>query len=370
MKWSWKIGSFAGIGVFIHATFLLILIWVGFLNWQQTQSLAGTLEGIFFTLALFGCVVLHEFGHALTAKRYGIRTRDITLYPIGGVARLERMPEKPIQELWVALAGPTVNIVIAMFFFGWLVITGTWTPLSGISTASGSFIERLMLVNISLVLFNMVPAFPMDGGRVLRSLLALRLEYTIATQIAATIGQGMALLFGFAGFFINPFLLLIALFVWIGASQEFSMVKIKSTLSGIPTGQAIITDFQVLSPHETLGRAIQPILNNMQTDVPVVKDKTVLGMLRRNDIFTGLSRYGKDVPVINVMNKEFSVVDVNEMLDVALLRLQMCNCNALPVTYHGQLVGLITAVSIGEFLKVQSTLDQSSPSGKFEARNA
>ena len=132
----------------------------------------------------------------------------------------------------------------------------------------------------------------------------------------------------------------------------------------------MITDFQVLSLHETLGRAIQPILNSMQTDVPVVEDKTVLGMLRRNDIFTGLSRHGMDVPVINVMNKEFSAVDVNEMLDVALLRLQTCNCKAIPVTHHGQLVGLITAESIGEFLKVQSTLDQSGRSGKFVARNA
>lgn len=234
MKWSWKITTIAGIDVFIHATFLLIIGWVGLTYWQQTGTLAGTLEGIFFTLLLFGCVVLHEFGHALTARRYGIKTRDITLYPIGGVARLERMPDRPIQELWVALAGPAVNVVIAVLLFGWLIITGTLAPLAGLSLSSGPFIERLLLVNVSLVLFNLIPAFPMDGGRVLRSLLALRMEYTRATQIAATIGQGLALLLGLLGLFSNPFLVFIAFFVWIGAGQEASMVQIKTALGGIP----------------------------------------------------------------------------------------------------------------------------------------
>jgi len=201
MKWSWKLGTFAGIDVFIHATFLLIIGWVGLSYWQQTGTLVGTLEGILFTLLLFGCVVLHEYGHALTARRFGIKTRDITLYPIGGVARLERMPDKPIQELWVALAGPAVNVVIAVLLFGWLIISGTLTSIASLGLTSGPFIERLMLVNITLVLFNLIPAFPMDGGRVLRALLALRLEYTRATQIAASIGRGWRCFLGSSDFF-------------------------------------------------------------------------------------------------------------------------------------------------------------------------
>jgi Zn-dependent protease/predicted transcriptional regulator len=358
MKWSWKIGSFSGIGVFIHATFLLIIGWVGLSYWQQTQTLGGTLEGILFTLVLFGCVVLHEFGHALTARRYGIKTRDITLYPIGGVARLERMPDKPIQELWVALAGPAVNIAIAVLLFLWLGATNSLAPLADLSMASGPFIERLLLVNVSLVLFNLIPAFPMDGGRVLRALLAMRLEYTRATMIAATIGQGMALLIGIAGLFTNPFLLFIAFFVWIGAAQETSLVQMKYTLGGIPTTRAMLTDYQALSSQDTLHRAAQLILSGSQSDFPVVENKTVVGVLTRSDILAALSRQGQDAPVASAMRREFPVVDANEMLEVAFLRLQTSNSHTMPVTHHGQLVGLLTADNVGEFLMIQSALGQ------------
>ena len=196
MKWSTKIGTFAGIDVYVHTTFLILIGWVAFVHWQAGNNASAAVEGVAFVLALFACVVLHEFGHALMARRFGIRTRDITLLPIGGVARLERMPEDPRQELWVALAGPAVNVVIAVALFVVLQVTGTLAPLSTLNVASGSFFERLMVVNVFLVGFNMLPAFPMDGGRVLRAALAIRMDYTRATQIAANIGQGMAFLFG------------------------------------------------------------------------------------------------------------------------------------------------------------------------------
>jgi Zn-dependent protease len=220
MKWSWKIGEFRGIGVYMHATFLILIGFIVLSHWSAGSSVGKTLEGVGFILALFACVVLHEFGHALMAARYGIKTRDITLLPIGGLARLERMPDKPLQELWVALAGPAVNVVIAAALFVLLQFTSAWAPLEQLSVASGPFLQRLMVVNVILVVFNMLPAFPMDGGRVLRALLATRLEYTRATQIAASIGQSMALVFGFLGFFYNPFLMFIALFVWIGAARS------------------------------------------------------------------------------------------------------------------------------------------------------
>lgn len=358
MKWSWKLGTFAGINVFIHATFLLIIGWVGFSYWQQTGTLAGTLEGILFTLLLFGCVVLHEYGHALTARRYGIKTRDITLYPIGGVARLERMPDKPIQELWVALAGPAVNVVIAALLFGWLVFSNTLQPLANLSVTGGPLIERLMLVNISLVVFNLIPAFPMDGGRVLRALLALRLEYTRATQIAATVGQGLALLLGFIGLFSNPFLLFIAFFVWIGAGQEASMVQMKSALGGIPVGRVTITDYQSLAPQDTLGRAVELILSGSQTDFPVVENGQVVGVLTRNDIVAALSRQDQFSPVVTIMRRDFQAADANEMLEPVFARLQACDCHTMPVTYNGRLVGLLTTENVGEFLMIQAMMRQ------------
>ncbi|MBN1993276.1 MAG: site-2 protease family protein [Anaerolineae bacterium] len=356
MKWSWKIGQFAGIGVYMHATFLLLIGWVALSYWLQQGTLAAVAAGIAFILALFATVVLHEFGHALTAKKYGIKTRDITLLPIGGVARLERMPDKPIEELWVALAGPAVNVVIAVVLFGWLLLTNSLEPISQLSMTGGSFLERLMVVNLFLVGFNLIPAFPMDGGRVLRALLAMRLEYTQATQIAATIGQGIAFLFGFIGLFSNPFLLFIAIFVWIGAAQEASMVQMKSALSGIPVSRAMLTDFHTLSPHDPLGRAVDLILAGSQQDFPVVENGRVTGILTRSDLLAALARQSRTEPAGSIMRRDFVVVDSYDMLETAFARLQECGCPILPVTHNGALVGLVTSDNVGEFLMIQSAL--------------
>jgi Zn-dependent protease/CBS domain-containing protein len=354
MKWSWKLGRFLGIDVFMHFTFLLLIGWVLLSHWAAGESLEAAIEGVGFILALFGCVVLHEYGHALTARRYGIKTRDITLLPIGGVARLERMPDKPAQELWVALAGPAVNVVIAIVLFVWLQLTSALVPLDELEVGSGSFIERLMVVNIVLVGFNMIPAFPMDGGRVVRALLAMRMEYTRATQIAASLGQSIAILFGFLGLISNPFLLFIAFFVWIGAAQEASMTQIKSALAGIPVSRAMLTDFQTVSQHDTLSRAVELILAGSQQDFPVVNNGQVVGILTRGDIVAGLTQRGPDAAVADVMRREFEVFDSYDMLEAAFARLQACQCQTAPVNHAGQLVGLLTQDNVGEFLMIQA----------------
>lgn len=363
MKWSWKLGEVAGIGLYMHATFVLLIGWVALVHWLEAHSLAIVVAGVGFILALFGCVVLHELGHALTARKYGIRTRDITLLPIGGVARLERMPDDPIQELWVALAGPAVNVVIAAGLFIWLGLTGSWEPLAELSVAKGSFVERLMVVNLFLVGFNMLPAFPMDGGRVLRALLATRIEYTQATQIAGSVGQGMAFLFGFIGLFSNPFLLFIALFVWIGAAQETSMVQMKTALGGIPVRRAMLTDFQTLSPQDSLGRAVEMILAGSQQDFPVVDNGRVVGVLTRDDVLVALAQGGQELPVSEVMRREFEKADSSEMLEPVFQRLQACDCRSLPVTRHGQLVGMVTQENVGEFLMIQAALKKAKARG-------
>jgi len=357
MKWSWKLVRIAEIDVYMHATFLLLIGWVAFSYWMQGGDLTAVLVGVAFILALFASVVLHEFGHALTARRYGISTRDITLLPIGGVARLERMPENPKHELWVALAGPAVNVVIAAVLFAWLALSGSIEPLTSLSLTGGSFLERLMIVNLILVGFNMLPAFPMDGGRVLRALLATRLEYTRATHLAAGLGQGIALLLGLFGLFSNPLLIFTALFVWIGAAQEASLVQMRSALGGIPVSRAMVTQFETLAPGDPISRAVQLILAGSQHDFPVAEDGSVVGVLTRADLMTALAHRRQDEPVRNVMRREFEVVDPGMMLERASAQLQTCECHTLPVVRSGQLVGLVTMDNIGEFLMVRQALE-------------
>lgn len=356
MRWQWKLGTFAGIDVFVHATFLLLIGWIGYSYWLQYGTVAKVVEGILFILALFLCVVLHEYGHALTARKYGVKTRDITLYPIGGVARLERMPDKPIEELWVALMGPAVNVVIAAILFVYLYLSQGAVPMTGFTVASGSFLVRLMAVNISLVVFNLIPAFPMDGGRVLRALLALRMDYVRATQIAANIGQGLAFLLGLFGLFNNPFLLFIAFFVWIGASQEASMVQMRNSISGIPVTHAMQTQFETLSPSDRLDRVVSLILAGSQQDFPVLEDGQFVGVLTRDDFIKALSQQGQNTPVADVIRRNVPTVDSHEMVEMALMRLQESGTKTLPVMHRGRFVGLITSENITEFLMIRSAL--------------
>ena len=360
MKWQWKLGTFAGIDVFVHATFLLLIGWIGYSYWLQYGTVAKVVEGILFILALFLCVVLHEYGHALTARRYGIKTRDITLYPIGGVARLERMPDKPIEELWVALMGPAVNVVIAALLFLYLYLTRGLVPLTDLTVASGSFLTRLMAINVSLVLFNLIPAFPMDGGRVLRALLAMRVDYVRATQIAANVGQGLAFLFGLFGLFNNPFLLFIAFFVWIGASQEASMVQVRNSISGIPVTHAMQTKFETLSPSDRLERVVDLILAGSQQDFPVVEDGQFIGVLTRDDFIRALSQKGQNTPVADVIRRNVPSVDSHDMVEMALMRLQESGAKTLPVMHAGRFVGLVTSENITEFLMIRSALKTAS----------
>lgn len=361
MKWQWKLGRFAGIDVYVHATFLLLVGWVGLSHWYEHQSWREVANGILFILALFVCVVLHEYGHALTARRYGIKTRDITLYPIGGVARLERMPEKPVEELWVALMGPAVNVVIAAGLFAYLFFTKSLVPLTDLTVTSGSFLERLMAVNLSLVIFNLIPAFPMDGGRVLRALLAMRMDYVRATQVAATIGQGLALVFGFIGLFSNTFLLFTALFVWIGASQEASAVQMKNVVGGIPVTRAMLTDFKTLGPRDNLAEVVALILAGSQHDFPVVDaNERVIGILDRDSFMRALTQQGQAAPVLDFTRRDLPEVDSHDMLETALMKLQESGSKTLPVTHNGQLRGLITMENITEYLMIRSALQVAS----------
>ena len=355
MKWSFKVGRFAGIDVFVHASFFLLVGWVALMHWQQGRSVSAALVGVIFIVAIFMCVVLHEYGHALMARRYGIPTRDIILLPVGGVARLERMPERPIQELWVALAGPAVNVAIAVALYVWLKSTASWEPFQSLTVTTGPFLERLMAVNIFMIVFNMIPAFPMDGGRVLRALLAIRMEYGRATQIAASIGRGMAVLFGVIGLFYNPLLILIALFVWTGAGQEAGLAQLKSAVGGVPVHQAMVSDFKTLSIHDSLNRAVELTLAGTQKDFPVVNDGILEGVLRQNDLFKALStREARATSVVSVTPRKLVTVEATEPLGAVFPKFNDCDCHTLPVTQNGKLVGLVTTDNLTEFMRIRA----------------
>lgn len=348
MKWSIKLGRFLGIDVYIHLTFVLLLALVGLSHWIVGQTLAVALSGVVFFSLIFLCVLLHEYGHALMARRFGVGTRDITLLPFGGVASLERMPEKPAQELWIALAGPAVNVAIVLVLSVWLTITGGWEPWSDLGPTHGSMAERLLAVNVGLILFNMLPAFPMDGGRVLRSLLAMKLEYARATRIAATVGKGMAVVFGLLGLIGNPMLLIIALFVWMGATQEAGAAEMKSSFTGVTVRDAMLTDYKSLRPEATLGDAACLILAGSQKDFPVVKDCRVVGLLMRDDLFAAIERHPSDLPVEHVMRTDFDTCEEGEMLDDAIRQLRHQHGLTVPVLNRGMLTGMLTAENLKE----------------------
>jgi len=367
MKWSWKLIRLAGIDVYVHATFFILILWIGLSYWLLEGTLSAVFNGIVFILALFACVVLHEFGHALTARRYGIRTLHITLLPIGGLAAMERMPDDPKQEIAVALAGPAVNLVIAFVLWLWLSLSNMLVPVDQLSLTGGPFAERLMLINLVLAVFNLVPAFPMDGGRVLRAVLAMRMNHNRATQTAAKVGQGFALWLGLMGLLYNPFLIFIDLFVWIGAAAEAGMEQVKSTISGMSVGRAMLTDFEVLSPHDPLTLAIELTLASSQKDFPVLDEDEVVGVLTQADLLKGLQEQGEQARVSDCMQGGVNSADIDESLEKVLQRLQTCQCRLLSVTEAGRLVGIVNMDNIMELISIQTALHEDHKQAKWQA---
>jgi len=360
MKPSWQIAKITGIDIYMHVTFPMLFVWLAVSQFLPARNWLDVVEGLVFISLLFVIVVLHELGHALMAKRYGIRTRDITLLPIGGVARLERMPEDPQQELRVALAGPAVNVILAFILYVTIFSGGLLSPVTGIvfndANPFAKLLWNLLWVNVYLVLFNLLPAFPMDGGRVLRAFLAMRMEYVRATQIAATLGQGMAWVFGLIGLLSNPLLIFIALLVWIGAASEASMVQMRWALGGIPVSHVMVHQFQKLAPENSLSQVVDRIRSGYQLDFPVVADDHVVGMLTRSDLVGALVEHGIETEVSRVAQKTFETAHPSEMIEQVFNRMQNCECPSLPVLRDGELIGILTKENVGEFVMIQAAL--------------
>jgi Zn-dependent protease/predicted transcriptional regulator len=354
MKWSIRFARIAGIDLKIHLTFLIFLAWIGFTYYANGGSEAAV-RGVLFIVLLFACVLLHELGHALTARRFGIHTPDITLLPIGGIARLERIPDQPKQELLIAIAGPLVNLIIAGLLILFLHQRATASDLAQLNSPQVAMLAKLASVNLFLALFNLIPAFPMDGGRILRALLAMRLNYARATQIAARVGQGLAFVFGFFGLLYNPLLIFIALFVYLGATQEAGLAQIKDISAGLPVAEAMMTAVKTLPAGAKLEEAAEAVLRTSQHEFPVVDDAGgVLGILLREDIIKALRQRGGEVPVTQVMHRP-PAVHPGDPLDEAFAKMEQCGCPALPVVdTSGKFVGLLTPENVGEMMILKS----------------
>ena len=357
MKGSFKIATVAGIGIFVHWTFFLLLVWIAYLHAAAGDNLALALEGIGFILALFACVVLHELGHSLTAQRFGVQTRDITLLPIGGVARLERIPENPLQEFWIAVAGPAVNVVIAVVLLAVTQTIGDVGRVEDMGIVGGAFLTKLMWVNVGLVIFNMIPAFPMDGGRVLRAVLATQMSRVKATHLAAAVGQAIAIFFAVSGVFSGQWMLVfIALFVYQGAQAEAHAVEIRSLLKGLRVRDAMVTHFQTLSVDDPLEAAITASSEGLQKDFPVTDNREITGIVLYRDVVRALAEKTPEARVAEIMRRDCVIMHDNEPLQRALERMQSSGCGTLLVEHNDELVGILSEEHLGQWLALHSSL--------------
>ena len=377
MRWAIRLGRIAGIEVRIHVTFFLLLAYLGFAGYHGagtdvaiTTRVSAALHLMLLVCIVFLCVLLHEFGHAFAARRCGIRTPDITLFPFGGVARIERMPENPRQEIFIALAGPAVNVIIAAGLWAVLAIFWRAVPQEQMGTAASLAVE-VMSVNVMLLVFNLIPAFPMDGGRVLRALLAMRLDHGRATRIAAHIGQALAVALGLLGVFgmsihshviePNPMLIVVAFFVFMAAANEAGAVQLQSVTRGLSVAAAMVTDFRSLPRNASLGEASEMLLHSSQHEFPVIDpDGTLRGIFTRSELVSALRESGPEGSVLGVMREGFPIVHPRTPFDEGFRLMQQSGTSVLPVTdEEGRLVGLFTMENIGEMLMVRTAIAQS-----------
>lgn len=359
MKANLNLGSVSGIKIKIHWTFLFLIIWIIFDELKRGGSTRSVLFNVALVLAVFFCVVLHELGHALTAMRFGIQTKKITLLPIGGVASLEHIPESPKQELLVTIAGPLVNVVIAglLYYivpvqefmhlnFGEVIYTLNEFTLQ-------NFLFYLFLVNVSLVVFNMIPAFPMDGGRILRALLAMKMNRVKATQIATNIGQFIAVLLLLIGLVENPFLIFIALFIFLGAYGENQMVHHLALLKGHTVEEAMMINITTFNPEDSIDLVVNKIISGTENDFIVVKDDVIKGLLYHHDI---IENSNKNVLVKDVMNSNFKTVNPSNDLKEVFTLIYSDKKGFFPVVEKGKILGAIDAINLNEYILLQAKL--------------
>jgi stage IV sporulation protein FB len=358
MKWSWKLGTAGAAAWYVHSTFGLLALWLVASRLLGSGSQYGwrqALQEILFVLSVLVAVLLHELGHLLVARHYGLGVLDILLLPTGGVSRLVSLPERLrlSQDLVMALTGPAVNLLVAAALWGYMMATGA-PRLPRPTLLGGELLPRLFWVNVALAGINLAPALPLDGGRLLRAVLARRGDPVTAAARAAGIGQGLAVVLGIAGLFVGPLLVFVALCLWIGAVREIVQPIPPARREGIPVRQAMSRAFRTLRPDETLAVPTGYVLGGFAHDFPVEEAGRLIGMLPRGDLLMALARHGEEALVSAVMRRDFQVVAPTERLVEVVQRMRQSACHALPVVENDQVIGLVTMDTLGEFLISQA----------------
>jgi Zn-dependent protease/CBS domain-containing protein len=348
--WTWNLGRIAGIPIRMHLTLLVLLVWIASSYMLQGLGFSAAALGLVLVVTIFAIIVVHELGHALVARRYGIATRDIMLLPVGGIASLERMPDKPHQELAVAIVGPLINLALAGILYIGITAVGGTTRITEATTIGGAIATQLMWINIGLALFNLIPAFPMDGGRVLRALLAMRMSHDRATDIAARLGKFFAVAIAIFGIFYNPLLLLIAFVVWVGASQERALVQLKTAISGVPVSAAMLRRVESVTPEQPLEDAAAMLLRGGLNQLPVIDHGEPIGVITRSDVATALSHAGPDAKVANAPHHAIVMVSPADSLDMVLDKLRQAPDSIALVIDHGAPVGVLTAEHLAAYV--------------------
>ena len=354
MRWSFPIGRIFGITLRLHVTFLLLLGFIGYAGFMDAGA-EGAIWLLSLVCSVFACIALHELGHSVVAQQLGVQVKSITLLPIGGVAALRNIPENPWHEIAITLAGPMVNAGIALAL---LPFTGlpSHVFLMRVPDNAHGLLLSIVGANIALFLFNFIPAFPMDGGRLLRATLALVFSYRRATVIAAAVGQGLAILFVLLGLKSSIMLVIIGVFIFIGAEGEEKMVRTRSLLRDLEVEEVMSREFVALSPTDTVSRGLAMVYQTGQDDFPVMVADQLVGIVTRTAMLHAVNNLGSYVPIAEVMNPHPPVVTPQTSLSRVYEAMMTEGPGSVPVMQDGHLIGLLSLDNISRYLLVQSSL--------------